>query len=33
MKLDVTVQDGTIWVSEGERSVEIARQRLSGNAG
>jgi uncharacterized protein YaeQ len=31
MKLDVTVQDGTIWVGDGQRSVEILLQRLTGD--
>jgi uncharacterized protein YaeQ len=30
MNLDVTVQDGAIWVGDGQRSVEIALQRLHG---
>jgi uncharacterized protein YaeQ len=30
MQLQVTVQDGTIWVSEGERSVEITPTKLMG---
>ncbi|MFO1458731.1 MAG: YaeQ family protein [Verrucomicrobiota bacterium] len=30
MKLQVTVQDGSIWVGEGDRSVEITLQRLMG---
>jgi uncharacterized protein YaeQ len=30
MKLDVTVQEGTIWVGDGQRSVEIELQRLCG---
>jgi uncharacterized protein YaeQ len=29
MKLDVTVQEGTIWVGDGQRSVEISLLRLS----
>ena len=28
MQLQVTVQDGTVWVSNGQKSVEIAPQRL-----
>lgn len=32
MKLDVTVQDGTIWVGNGRQSVEVSLQRLFGNA-
>ncbi len=31
MKLDVTVQDGTIWVGDGQRSLEVSLQRLAGN--
>jgi uncharacterized protein YaeQ len=31
MDLQVTVQDGTVWVGEGERSVEIAPIRLYGD--
>lgn len=31
MKLDVTVQDGTIWVGDGKQSVEVSLQRLFGN--
>jgi uncharacterized protein YaeQ len=30
MQLQVTVQDGTVWISEGERSVEVTPQRLMG---
>jgi uncharacterized protein YaeQ len=30
MQLQVTVQDGTIWVGEGERSVEISPIKLMG---
>jgi uncharacterized protein YaeQ len=30
MSLDVTVQDGTIWVGDGQRSVELSLLRLSG---
>ena len=30
MQLQVTVQDGTVWVSSGERSVEITPLRLNG---
>jgi uncharacterized protein YaeQ len=30
MQLQVTVQDGTIWISEGERSVEITPIKLMG---
>jgi uncharacterized protein YaeQ len=29
MQLQVTVQDGTVWVGDGARSVEIAPQRLN----
>jgi uncharacterized protein YaeQ len=29
MQLQVTVQDGTAWVSDGQRSVEITPQRLN----
>jgi uncharacterized protein YaeQ len=32
MKLQVTVQDGAIWVGDGERSVEITLERLCGAA-
>jgi uncharacterized protein YaeQ len=32
MKLDVTVQDGTIWVGNGKQSVEVSLQRLFGNS-
>jgi len=31
MKLDVTVQDGTIWVGDGRSSLEVALVRLFGN--
>lgn len=30
MKLDVAVQDGAIWVGDGQRSVELSISRLSG---
>ena len=30
MQLQVTVQDGTVWVSSGDRSVEITPLRLNG---
>ena len=30
MQLQVTVQDGTVWVSRGDRSVEITPLRLNG---
>ena len=30
MKLDVTVQDGAIWVGDGQRSVEVSLLRLYG---
>jgi hypothetical protein len=30
--LQVTVQDGTVWVGDGERSVEIVPVRLMGPA-
>ena len=33
MKLDVTVQDGTIWVGDGQRSVEVSPLRLFGSPG
>jgi uncharacterized protein YaeQ len=29
MQLQVSVQDATLWVSEGDRSVEIRPQRLN----
>jgi uncharacterized protein YaeQ len=32
MQLQVTVQDGTVWVSDGSRSVEIAPLRLNPEA-
>ena len=32
MQLQVTVQDGTVWIADGERSVEITPQRLDGGA-
>ncbi|MEO6785076.1 MAG: YaeQ family protein [Chthoniobacteraceae bacterium] len=32
MKLQVTVQDGAIWIGDGERSVEVAPVRLCGAA-
>jgi uncharacterized protein YaeQ len=32
MKLDVTVQDGTIWVGDGRRSVEVSLVRLCGGS-
>jgi len=32
MKLDVTVQDGTIWVGDGQRSVEVPLLRLCGDS-
>lgn len=31
MQLQVTVQDGDIWVGDGQRSIEVAPQRLSGS--
>jgi len=31
MKLNVTVQDGAIWIGDGERSVEVTPQRLYGS--
>jgi len=31
MQLNVTVQDGAIWVSAGERSIEVAPVRLCGS--
>ncbi|MEO7709506.1 MAG: YaeQ family protein, partial [Caldimonas sp.] len=30
MQLQITVQDGTLWVSNGDRSVEITPLRLNG---
>ena len=32
MQLQVTVQDGAIWIGDGTRSIEVAPQRLSGPA-
>jgi len=32
MKLDVTVQDGTIWMGDGQRSVEVSPQQLFSSA-
>ena len=32
MKLDVTIQDGTIWVGDGQHSVEISLVRLHGSS-
>lgn len=32
MELQVTVQDGAIWVGDGERSIEVAPVRLYGDA-
>jgi len=32
MKLEVTVQDGTIWVGDGASSVEVSLVRLYGDA-
>ena len=32
MELQVTVQDGAIWVGDGERSIEVAPMRLYGPA-
>ncbi len=32
MKLDVTVQDGAIWMGDGQRSFEVSLQRLFGTA-
>jgi uncharacterized protein YaeQ len=32
MQLNVTVQDGAIWIGDGERSVEVAPQRLYGSS-
>ncbi|HEX3139581.1 MAG TPA: YaeQ family protein, partial [Rhizobacter sp.] len=29
MQLQVTVQDGTVWVGDGSHSIEIAPQRLN----
>jgi uncharacterized protein YaeQ len=31
MEIDVTVQEGTIWVGDGQRSIEISPYRLYGN--
>jgi len=31
MKLDVTVQEGTIWVGDGQKSVEVSLKRLLGS--
>jgi len=31
MQLQVTIQDGDIWVGDGTRSIEVAPQRLFGN--
>lgn len=33
MDLQVTIQEGSIWVGDGEHSVEIVLQRLHGGAG
>ena len=30
MELQVTVQDGAIWVGDGTRSIEVSPQRLYG---
>ena len=32
MQLNVTVQDGAIWIGDGERSVEVTLQRLYGRS-
>ena len=32
MKLDVTVQDGAIWIGDGQKSVEVSLRRLHGRA-
>jgi uncharacterized protein YaeQ len=32
MELDVTVQDGAIWLGDGEHSLEVTLQRLAGPA-
>ncbi len=32
MKLDVTVQDGTIWVGDGRHSIEVSLHRLFGES-
>jgi uncharacterized protein YaeQ len=32
MQLQVTVQDGTVWVGDGTRSIEVAPQRLTPEA-
>ena len=31
MKIDVTVQEGTIWVGDGKKSVEVSPSRLCGS--
>jgi uncharacterized protein YaeQ len=33
MKLDVTVQEGTTWIGDGQRSLEVSPQRLFGATG
>jgi uncharacterized protein YaeQ len=30
MKLDVTVQEGSVWIGDGDRSVEVAVEKLHG---
>lgn len=32
MKLDITVQDGAIWVGDGKQSVEVSLVRLFGTS-
>jgi uncharacterized protein YaeQ len=32
MQLQVTVQDGTVWVGDGTRSIEVVPQRLTPEA-
>jgi uncharacterized protein YaeQ len=32
MKIDVTIQEGTIWVGDGRKSVEVSLSRLGGSA-
>jgi len=29
MQLQVTVQDGTVWIGDGQRSVEVSPERLT----
>lgn len=33
MELQVTVQDGAVWVGDGDRSIEVSPVRLCGDAG